>query len=288
VAALSHPNVVQIFDTGEHAGNPYLVLEFVAGGTLASRLQRGELEPTEAARLVASLAQAVHAAHTRGIIHRDLKPANILFTADGVPKVSDFGLVKRLDADDAQTRSGEFMGTPAYMPPEQAAGHAKAVGPEADVYALGAILYECLTGRPPFRGATVLDTLRQVLNDEPAPPRRLRPEVPADLEAVCLKCLEKSPSHRYRTGEALADDLHNFLCGNPTDRPTSAWRRLEADLYAKNVALAEREWAAGRPQNAGPYLDACPTELRGGSGTASAGCATGPSPSATTRTWYMG
>jgi WD40 repeat protein len=263
VATLSHPNVVQIFDTGEHAGSPYLVLEFVAGGTLASRLSRGVLEPVEAARLVECLARAVHAAHARGIIHRDLKPANILFTTDGVAKVADFGLVKRLDADSTQTETGELMGTPVYMPPEQAAGHAKAAGPKSDVYALGAILYECLTGRPPFRGATVPETIRQVLNDVPAPPRRLRPEVPAGLEAVCLKCLEKDPSHRYHTAEALADDLRNFLCGRPTDRPTSAWQRLEADLYAKNVALAEREWAAGRPQNAGRYLDACPTELRG-------------------------
>jgi serine/threonine protein kinase len=263
VAALSHPNVVQIFDTGEHAGKPYLVLEFVAGGTLESRLAQGEFDLREAARLVQSLARVIHVAHSAGIVHRDLKPANILFTAAGVPKVSDFGLVKRLDADSAHTRTGEPLGTPAYMPPEQAGGRASGVGPEADVYALGAILYECLTGRPPFRGATFMDIIRQVLHDEPATPRRLRPETPADLEAVCLKCLEKSPSHRYRTAEALADDLTNFLNGNPTDRPTSAWRRLEADLYAKNVALAEREWSADRPQNAGPYLDACPTELRG-------------------------
>ena len=263
VAALSHPNIVQIFDTGECGGNPYLVLEVLPGGTLADRLRRGELPPRDAARLIETLARAAHAAHARGIIHRDLKPANVLFTSDGVPKVTDFGLVKRLDGDSAHTRTGEFMGTPAYMSPEQAAGNAKEVGPEADVYALGAILYECLTGRPPFRGATVLETVRQVLNDEPAPPRRLRPDVPADLEAVCLKALEKEPTHRYRTADALADDLRNFLAGRPTERPTSAWRRVEAELYAKNVALAEREWAAGRPQNAEPYLDACPVELRG-------------------------
>jgi eukaryotic-like serine/threonine-protein kinase len=263
VAALPHQNVVQIFDTGEHAGNPYLVLEFVAGGTLADRLSSGPLAPPDAARLVETLARALHSAHERNIVHRDLKPANVLFTAEGAPKVTDFGLVKRLDATAGHTLAGDVMGTPSYMPPEQARGDAKDVGPTADVYALGAILYHCLTGRPPFRAATVAEAIRQVLHDDPARPRLLRAEVPDDLEAVCLKCLEKEQSHRYPTALALADDLRNYLCGRPTDRPTSAWRRLEADLYAKNVALAEREWAAGRPQNAGPYLDACPTELRG-------------------------
>ena len=263
VAALSHPNVVQIHDTGEHGGNPFLVLEHVDGGTLASRIPKGGLDPTEAATILESLAMAVDSAHRAGIIHRDLKPANILFTTKGAPKISDFGLVKRLDSDSSRTRIGDFIGTPAYMSPEQAAGNARLVGPEADVYSLGAILFECLVGRPPFVGSSVPDVLRQVREDDPVPPRRIRPRVPADLESVCMKCLEKDPAHRYGGGDSLARDLRNFLSGKPTERPTSAWRKLEAELYAKNIALAERECAAGRPQYATPYLDACPAEWRG-------------------------
>ncbi|MBM3980889.1 MAG: serine/threonine protein kinase [Planctomycetes bacterium] len=240
VAALPHRNVVQIFDTGEYEGKPYLVLEFVAGGTLAERLAHGPLPPPGAARLVETLVRAIHDAHERGIVHRDLKPANVLFAADGAPKVADFGLVKRLDAVAGHTLAGDVMGTPSYMPPEQARGDARDVGPTADVYALGAILYECLTGRPPFRAASVTETIRQVLHDDPIRPRLLRADVPNYLEAVCLKCLEKEPGHRYPTALALADDLQNYLCGRPrpTDRPTSAWRRLEADLYTKNQRSA--------------------------------------------------
>jgi WD40 repeat protein len=221
VARLQHPNVVQIYQTGEHAGRPYLALEFVDGGSLAQRLQHTPQPPRAAAELLETLARAVQAAHRKGVVHRDLKPANILLTADGTPKITDFGLAKRVDADPALTGSGTVVGTPSYMAPEQAEGRG---GPAADVYALGAILYECLTGRPPFKGATALDTLEQVRRQEPVPPRRLQPEVPRDLETICLKCLEKDPRRRYADAAALADDLGAFLAGRPVRaRPAGAW-----------------------------------------------------------------
>jgi eukaryotic-like serine/threonine-protein kinase len=226
VARLQHPHVVQIHDVGEHHGRPYLALEYVAGGSLAQRLQGTPLPPREAARLLEALARAVQAAHQRGVIHRDLKPANVLLTADGTPKVSDFGLAKRLDGDAAHTQSGAIVGTPSYMAPEQAGGRREAVGPPADVYALGAILYELLTGRPPFRAETPLDTLLQVQTEEPLPPSRLQPRIPHDLETICLKCLEKTPTRRYATAASLADDLGRFLEGKATlARPASPWGR---------------------------------------------------------------
>jgi serine/threonine-protein kinase len=191
VAALTHPGIVQVYDTGLHDGLPYFALEFCPGGSLADRLDGTPLPPAEAARLVQQLARAVHAAHERGIIHRDLKPGNVLLTEAGAPKVTDFGLAKRVEAGATLTRTGAILGTPSYMPPEQARGDHRAVGPAADVYALGAVLYELLGGRPPFRGGTAADTLLQVLELEPVPPRRLQPGVPPDLETVCLKCLEK-------------------------------------------------------------------------------------------------
>jgi serine/threonine-protein kinase len=171
VAALTHPGVVQVYETGVHTGQPYFALEFCPGGSLAARLDGTPLAPPEAARLVQQIARAVHAAHERGIIHRDLKPGNVLLTETGAPKVTDFGLAKRVEADTALTQTGAILGTPSYMPPEQARGDNRAVGPASDVYALGAILYELLGGRPPFRGGTVADTLLQVLELEPVPPR---------------------------------------------------------------------------------------------------------------------
>jgi WD40 repeat protein len=221
VARLQHANVVQIYETGEHAGRPYLVLEFVDGGSLAQRLQHTPQPPRAAAELLETLARAVQAAHRKGVVHRDLKPANILLTADGTPKVTDFGLAKRVDANPGQSESGTVVGTPSYMAPEQAEGRG---GPAADVYALGAILYEALTGRPPFKAATALETLEQVRRQEPVPPRRLEPQVPRDLETICLKCLEKDPRRRYAGAAALADDLAAFLDGRPIRaRPAGAW-----------------------------------------------------------------
>jgi hypothetical protein len=213
IARLQHPNIVQIHEVGEHEGRPYFSLEFCGGGSLAKRIAGSPLLPSEAATVVQILARAIHVAHQKGIVHRDLKPGNVLLTEDGTPKVTDFGLAKQLD-EVGQTASGAVMGTPSYMAPEQAAGR-KDVGTAADVYALGAILYECLTGRPPFRAATPLDTVMQVINDDPVPPRQLNAGVPKDLEAVCLKCLHKIPPRRYGTAEALAADLARFLEGEP-------------------------------------------------------------------------
>ena len=197
LARLQHPHIVQIFEVGEQDGRPYFALEFVDGGSLAAKVKGTPWEPRRAAALAETLARAVHAAHERQVVHRDLKPANVLLTGDGTPKITDFGLAKTLDADDGLSRTGQVVGTPSYMPPEQAAGKTKEIGPASDVYALGAILYELLTGRPPFKGPTSLDTLHQVLADEPAPPRRLNSRAPRDLETVCLKCLEKQPGRRY-------------------------------------------------------------------------------------------
>jgi eukaryotic-like serine/threonine-protein kinase len=226
IARLQHPNIVQVYEVGEHDGKPFFSLEFCSGGSLQQKLNGAPLPPLEAAQLVQTLAHAVQAAHERSVIHRDLKPANVLLASDGTPKITDFGLAKKLD-DVGQTASGAVMGTPSYMAPEQAAGRVKDVGPAADVYALGAILYELLTGRPPFRGETPMDTLVQVLGWEPAPPRRLQPKVPRDLEVVCLKCLEKEPARRYPSALALAEELRRFLAHEPIQaRPLSAPARL--------------------------------------------------------------
>ncbi len=226
VARLQHPNIVQIYEVGEHGGLPFFSLEFVSGGSLSDRLGGAPVPPAEAARLAETLARAAHAAHRAGVVHRDLKPANVLLTPDGTPKITDFGLAKKLDDASGQTVSGAVMGTPSYMAPEQAAGQAHAVGPAADVYALGAVLYEMLTGRPPFRGDTLLDTLEQVRSRDPEPPRRAAPKVPRDLETICLKCLEKSPAKRYPSAEELADDLRRFLANEPIRaRPARAWER---------------------------------------------------------------
>ena len=254
VAQLQNPHIVQIFEIGEANGHPYLALEFVDGGSLAQHLAGKPWPARESAELVELLAGAMQYAHDHGIVHRDLKPGNILLQGargEGqaasidkssprfllpprpsppgpVPKITDFGLAKRLDSDpgDGVTKTGAVMGTPGYIAPEQASGKGREVGPAADVYALGAILYECLTGRPPFRGETPLDTVLQVLNDDPVPPHRLHHGIPRDLETICLKCLTKNPAKRYASARDLSEDLRRFLNGEPIRaRPLSAWGR---------------------------------------------------------------
>jgi serine/threonine protein kinase len=214
IARLKHPHIVQIYEIGEQNGLPYFSLEFCPGGSLDKKLNGTPLPPREAAALVEVLARAMQAAHEKGVVHRDLKPGNVLLGEGGEPKITDFGLAKKLE-ESGQTHTGAVMGTPSYMAPEQAEGLSKEVGPAADVYALGAILYECLTSRPPFRGPTAMDTVLQVVSDDPVAPRQLRPRLPHDLETICLTCLHKQPARRYVSAQALAEDLARFRQGEP-------------------------------------------------------------------------
>jgi serine/threonine-protein kinase len=238
-AGLTHPGIVQIFEVGEQDRLPFFSLEYCPGGSLKQKLAGTPLPPREAAGLVAALAEAIEEAHRQGIVHRDLKPANVLLTADGRPKVADFGLAKQL-SDPGLTASGAILGTPSYMAPEQAAtqqGRREPVGPAADVYALGAVLYECLTGRPPFSAPTALDTLLLVLNAEPPPPGRLQPGLPRDLETICLKCLRKPPRERYASAGDLAEDLHRFLAGRPIRARRAGLTERLAKLVRRNPVL---------------------------------------------------
>ncbi|HEV3338830.1 MAG TPA: protein kinase [Pirellulales bacterium] len=232
VAGLRHPNVVQIHDVGDSDGRPYYTMEFLEGGSLAERLLGTPMPAREAALLVATLARAVEAAHKGGIIHRDLKPSNVLLTADGTPKLADFGLARRQEGGATLTISGARVGTPSYMAPEQARGLSHALGPGLDIYALGAILYELLTGRPPFRAETAAETERQVIEQEPASPSRLNARAPRDLETICLKCLQKEPRGRYATASALAEDLSRFLNHEPI-RARAAGRFVWLARWAK-------------------------------------------------------
>jgi serine/threonine-protein kinase len=239
VARLQHSNVVQIYEVGEQEGRSFLSLEFLEGGSLARQLD-GTPRPARAAGgLVETLARAVHAAHRVNIVHRDLKPGNVLLTTDGTPKIADFGLAKLLDGDRDQTGSGVILGTPSYMAPEQAEGKIRAIGPATDVYALGALLYELVTGRPPFRAETAVDTVRQVVADEPVPPSRLNPKLPRDLETICLKCLHKEPHKRYGSAQELADDLRRWQAGE--------------SIRARPIGPGERavKWVRRKPMSAG-------------------------------------
>ncbi|MBY0523894.1 MAG: serine/threonine protein kinase [Gemmataceae bacterium] len=214
-ARLEHPNIVPVYEVGAPDGQAYFSMKFVEGKTLAAKLAEGPLQPREAAELVAAIARAVHHAHQNGILHRDLKPSNVLLDRQNRPHVSDFGLAKRVEGGPSLTRTGAIVGTPSYMAPEQAAGSRGVIGPASDVYSLGTILYEILTGRPPFQAASAVDTLMLVLEQEPVPPRRLNPKVDRELEMICLKCLQKPADLRYATAGKLADDLEAFLKGEP-------------------------------------------------------------------------
>jgi tetratricopeptide (TPR) repeat protein len=238
VARLQHPNIVQIYEIGEHDGTPFFSLEFCPGGSLHHKLAHTPLEPRAAAELLEVLARAVEAAHRANVVHRDLKPSNILLAADGTLKITDFGLAKRLD-EVGQTHEGAIMGTPSYMAPEQASGAIDAIGPCTDVYALGAILFEMLTGHAPFRGPTTLITLSLVREREPVPPSQVQPQVPRDLETICLKALHKAPAWRYTSASDLADDLRRFLHNEPIlARRTPVWERAWKWARRKPMAAA--------------------------------------------------
>jgi serine/threonine protein kinase len=268
IALLDHPGIVRVHDGGVHAGHPYLVMEYVPGGSLAGRLRHGPMGPREAAELVAQLARAVHHAHQRGIVHRDLKPANILMGEgpSATPRVTDFGLARQLSAG-IQTVQGDLLGTPAYMAPEQATGRSEQIGPATDVFGLGAVLYECLTGRPPHQEATRDAALRAAARGEVESPRRLNPRVPARLEAICLKAMAADPSCRYPTAEALAEDLERWLSRK------ARLARLGmlsfalvagAAIFGSLLFLAFKPPARPRPQGGEPVLLHHPRLLENG------------------------
>jgi serine/threonine protein kinase len=232
-ARLDHPSIVPIYEVGEQQGQPFFTMKYVAGSTLTRRLAGGPMPPREAASILAPICRAIHYAHERGVLHRDLKPSNILIDEEGRPHVSDFGLAKRVEAEEHLTLSGAVLGTPSYMAPEQAAGKRGNLGPASDVYSLGTILYQMLTGHPPFQAATPVETVLLVLEQEPLPPRLLNPRADRELEMIALKCLQKPPELRYRTAKALADDLDAYLA----DEPTAA----RSGLFSSVLARAFRE-----------------------------------------------
>ncbi len=236
-AQLDHSGIVPIYEVGQQGSQHFFSMAFIDGQSLQDRLKQGPLLPRDAAELLSHVADAVQFAHSKGIVHRDLKPHNILLDGEGMPKVTDFGLAKRMDSGDGLTNTGDVLGTPSYMAPEQAEGKTHDLGPLVDVYALGAVLYAVLTGRPPFQAASLAEVLRQVIQQEPVPPRLLNNAVPLDLDTICLKCLQKDSRRRYGSAGALAGDLERYLRGEP--------------IQARPVSQVERAWriAACRPSS---------------------------------------
>jgi serine/threonine-protein kinase len=276
IARFHHPNIVTIYEVGEHEGQPYFSMEYVPGATLAERVRSEPLSPREAARTLATVARAIRHAHDHGVLHRDLKPSNVLLDERGAPRVTDFGVAKRLERPEGITITGQTLGTPAYIPPEQIAAKRGAVTVRSDVYSLGAILYYLLMARPPFLGETVAETLQAVLERDPPPPRSLNRGLPADIETICLRCLAKEPSRRYASAAALAGDLERWLQGEP--------------IHARRVGGAERLWlwVKRRPAvaalsalsalalAAGSSLPALTARLRSGTSPRARGWPTGP------------
>jgi len=234
IAQIQHPNVMQIFDVGEYNGFPYLAAEYVDGGTLENKMNAGKMSIHETVKLMYLISRGVGAAHSKGVVHRDLKPSNILLTADGVPKVADFGLAKQLGPENS-TMTGSVMGTPAYMAPEQASGQGRRIGPQTDVYALGVILYQCLTGDVPLKGDSLLETLERIRDMEPIAVRELRIDVPEEVEAICNRCLRKIPNERFPSADALADELAKISAdwetvrNNNTSKPIRKLKKKQDD-----------------------------------------------------------
>jgi WD40 repeat protein len=239
-AQLDHPHIVPVFETGEHEGRPFLVMAYLSGESLDKKLNAGPLAPPEAAKIIKPIAEAVAHAHRHGIIHRDIKPRNILFDDHGVPRITDFGLAKQVNEESDLTSTGQILGSPSYMSPEQAQAKIEDVGPLSDVYSLGATLYCLITGRPPFQAATVIETVRQVIDTEPAPPRQLNPAIDRDLETICLRCLEKEPRRRYASAEELSEELGRFLAGEP--------------IRARRISVGARGWRWCRRKPAAAFL----------------------------------
>ncbi len=244
-ARLRHPNIVHIHEVGQLHGRHFFAMELIEGISLAERLGQDPMDTPSIVRLMAATARAIGALHRHGIVHRDLKPSNILLDAEGNPYVTDFGLAKVFESDSVRTATDVIAGTPSYMSPEQAGGHHEQVGPASDIYSLGAMLYELITGRPPFRERTLVETVLQVLSREPVLPRRLNPRVPRPLEQICLKCLAKSPEARYPSAEALANDLEHFAKGEPLEAKMPGWGERLRRWVWRQPALALRLGALG-------------------------------------------
>jgi eukaryotic-like serine/threonine-protein kinase len=246
VGRLQHANIVQVYEIEEHDGRPFYTLEFCPNGNLSKKLDGKPVPAAEAAELVEDLARAMTAVHRAGIVHRDLKPQNVLMSADWTPKVTDFGVAKTSTGPSSHTQTGAILGTPSYMAPEQAEGRTKETGPATDVWALGAILYECLTGRPPFLAATPVETMRQVLDQDPIPPRMLNRFIDPDLEKIVLKCLEKDPELRYQSAAELGEDLRRHRDGEPIHaRSINLLERLHRELHRSQHDARLRPWGTG-------------------------------------------